>query len=166
MLTTKKRNFAEHWMSGNNKTQSAIKAGYSAASAKYKGHELSKDKDVLEYIERIKAMNPAPAPAPVPQPIIPQPADVPEEVSEDPPVPKLVTSKKIKDPLVVLEMIMNQHLYTDPKLAMDAAAKLAPYVSAKVGETGKKEAKNMAAKKAAGAFSAMTPPKIVVNNVI
>jgi len=160
MLTTKKRNFAEIWMSGENKTQSAIKAGYSAASAKYKGHELSKNKDVLAYIERLKKtqINPEPVQTPEEEDVV--------EQAQEKQMPELVRTEKIEDPLVIMRRIMNDHLFTDPKLSLDAAAKLAPYVSAKVGEAGKKEAKNKAAKKAANSFTAMTPPKLIVNNSI
>ena len=41
-----------------------------------------------------------------------------------------------------------------------------PYIHPKKGETGKKDARNAAAKVAAGKgkFGAMAPPKLVVNN--
>jgi len=158
MLTTKKRMFADALMRGQNKTQSAISGGYSPASAKYKGHELSKDKDVLAYIERVKKDNPRDDVATHSEPV----PEKTETQKDDP--PKLVKAESIDDPLLVMKRIMNDALYIDPKLALDAAAKLAPYVASKIGESGKKEAKNTAAKKAASAFSAMSPPKLVVNN--
>jgi len=161
MLTTKKRNFAEAWMRGENKTQSAIQAGYSAASAKYKGHELSKDKDVLAYIERMKGQTPAAPPEAETEPVK---AVVKQRNIEATPAPELVTAGGFDDPLVVMRRIMNDNLYSDPKLSLDAAAKLAPYVSSKMGESGKKEQKNTAAKKAANSFTSMSPPKLVVNN--
>lgn len=48
----------------------------------------------------------------------------------------------------------------------DAAKAMLPYIHPKKGETGKKDARNAAAKVAAGAskFGAMAPPKLVVNN--
>ncbi|EME2040994.1 terminase small subunit, partial [Cronobacter sakazakii] len=48
----------------------------------------------------------------------------------------------------------------------DAAKAMLPYIHPKKGETGKKEARNAAAKAASGAskFGAMAPPKLVVNN--
>jgi len=157
MLTTKKRGFADALMRGENQTQSAILAGYSAATAKYKGHQLSKDKDVLSYIERM---------TPDPDDELITDCDSVEMASEGSTVPELVKTEAIDDPLVVMRRIMNDNLFTDPKLSLDAAAKLAPYVSAKVGEGGKKDAKNTAAKQAANSFSAMMPPALVVNNTI
>ena len=44
---------------------------------------------------------------------------------------------------------------------MNAAQLAAPYVHAKKGESGKKEAKDEAAKKVAGRFAVATPPKLV-----
>jgi len=159
MLTTKKRLFAETWMRGENKTQSAIQAGYSPASAKYKGHELSKNKDVLDYIERLKKNHTADT-------LEPEKENLPvQNEAETETEPKLIKTETIDDPLVVMRRIMNDNLLTDPKLSLDAAAKLAPYVCAKVGEPGKKEAKNSAAKKAANSFTSMSPPKLVVNNL-
>ncbi|NIG17293.1 terminase small subunit [Pantoea sp. Al-1710] len=169
MLTTKKRTFAEVLMTGEHRTKAAIKAGYSAASAKYKGYELSKNKEVLAYIERLKALNPQPV-EPDPEPV---PAIEPVQKAKTPPkvdivsetIPEGILEKAaIDDPLVVMRRIMNDNLYTDPKLSLDAAAKLAPYVSAKIGEGGKKEQKSSAAKLAINAFASMQPPKLVVNN--
>jgi len=161
MLTTKKRNFADVWMTGENKTRSAIKAGYSAASAKYKGHELSKNAEVLAYIERIKSLA-VKEPEPEPEPVTVIEAESVPEVM----IPESLSKNANDDPLEVMRKIMKDNIFTDPKLSLDAAAKLAPYVSAKIGETGKKEAKNSAAKKAANAFTSMAPPKLVINNRI
>jgi len=156
MLTTKKRLYAEAWMRGENKTKSAILAGYSPKSAKYKGHELSKNVDVLEYIERLKKNAPINDISPAEDSNPPQEKDVES--------PQVVKPVMIDDPLIVMRKIMNDNLLTDPKLSLDAASKLAPYVAIKMGESGKKEAKNTAAKKATGAFIAMSPPKLIVNN--
>jgi len=155
MLTTKKKNYADAIMEGLNQTQSAIKAGYSAASAKHKGHQLSKDKDVLSYMERVNQELPPREPV--------EEVHEPEDTEK---VPKLVAQKIIKDPLEVMTKIMNDSLFVDPKLALDAAAKLAPYVTNKVGKTGKKEDKNNAAKKATNSFTAMAAPQLVVNNTV
>lgn len=45
-----------------------------------------------------------------------------------------------------------------------AAAAALPFLHAKLGEGGKKDAKNDAAKKAANKFAPTAPPKLVVNN--
>ena len=174
MLTTKKRGYADAIMRGENQTQSAISAGYSAVSAKYKGHQLSKDRDVLAYIKRMKhtseekasEINAVAPPEPIKTAVVvvENPEVVVSEVAPTP--PPLVKTEAIDDPLVVMRRIMNDNLFTDPKLSLDAAAKLAPYVAAKMAETGKKQAKNSAAKKATNAFTSMMPPKLIVNNSV
>lgn len=166
MLTTKKRGYADAIMRGENQTQSAISAGYSAASAKYKGHQLSKDRDVLAYIQRVKPKTEEkPKPVATAEPVKSQKKpDV--SSSEMDSVPELIKPEAFDDPLVVMRRIMNDNLFTDPKLSLDAAAKLAPYVASKMAETGKKQAKNSAAKKAANSFTSMMPPKLIVNNSV
>ena len=65
-----------------------------------------------------------------------------------------------KDPVHFLEAVMvNQTL--DAKLRIDAAKALLPYKHHKLGEGGKKEQRNEAAKKVAGRFSPAPPPKLV-----
>nr|WP_310316559.1 hypothetical protein [Paraburkholderia terricola] len=67
------------------------------------------------------------------------------------------------DPKAFLIAAMNDGR-TEPKLRVDAAKALMPFVHAKVGETGKKDAKGDAAKKAANKFASLATPKLVVNN--
>lgn len=62
-LTQKKRLFAEALDKGLSKTDAAIEAGYSEATAAQAGSRLAKDKDVVRYledgkesIERVKVM--------------------------------------------------------------------------------------------------------------
>jgi len=51
------------------------------------------------------------------------------------------------------------------KLRADAAKALLPFMHQKIGEGGKKDAKQDAAKKvSAGKFGASAPPKLVINN--
>lgn len=62
------------------------------------------------------------------------------------------------DPREFLRAVMND-LMTDAKVRVDAAKALMPYEHHKLGEGGKKEQKNEAAKKAgAGKFSSSAPP--------
>lgn len=66
-------------------------------------------------------------------------------------------------PLAVMEEIM--HTAEDPRLRLQAAMAAAPYLHAKVAPLGKREAKNLDAKKAGvGKFGAGAPPTLVVNN--
>ncbi|MCP3721740.1 terminase small subunit [Paraburkholderia sp. CNPSo 3272] len=67
------------------------------------------------------------------------------------------------DPKAFLIAAMNDGR-TEPKLRVDAAKALMPFVHAKVGETGKKDAKGAAAEKAANKFAALAAPKLIVNN--
>lgn len=73
--------------------------------------------------------------------------------------------KKYEDPLEFLKAVMND-VSEDVDVRKDAAKAMLPYVHAKKGEGGKKEARNAAAKVAAtvSKFGSMTPPKLVVNN--
>lgn len=149
MLTGQKKKFADALMKGSNQRQAAIQAGYSEKTAKVKGSQLAKDKDVIGYMERVRAVNPADSmPEPVGQ------ADL----------PPVETPPQFDDPIAVMKRIMSDNLLVDPKLSLEAAAKLAPYVCKKMGDTGKKEAKDAAAKKVASKFSGMAPPKLIVNN--
>lgn len=150
MLTGQKKKFADALMRGENQTQSAKAAGYSEKTAKIKGSQLAKDKDVLAYMERVKSL----------------PDGVSEEVEQtkNNTVPRVEIPPRYEDPIEVMKKIMSDNILLDPKLSLEAAAKLAPYVCQKIAEPGKKAAKNEAAKKAVNKFGAMTPPKLVVNN--
>ncbi|WP_374709846.1 terminase small subunit [Paraburkholderia terricola] len=152
-LTAKKRLFADAVLAGKANKDAAIAAGYSAATASAAGSRLVKDPDVALYLaaNRIqKESKPAPA----------------EKSSCDrsPPPgfdPYAMTS--FTDPKAFLIAAMNDGR-TEPKLRVDAAKALMPFVHAKVGETGKKDAKGDAAKKAANKFASLATPKLVVNN--
>ena len=81
----------------------------------------------------------------------------------DIPVP-VVDTLVHKDPKVFLLALMND-LEADVKLRADAAKALLPFMHQKIGEGGKKDAKQDAAKKvSAGKFGASAPPKLVINN--
>lgn len=64
-----------------------------------------------------------------------------------------------KDPAEFLEQVMGC-VSLDIAARMDAAKALMPYRHKKVGEAGKKEAKQDAAAKVAGRFGAAQPPKL------
>ncbi len=149
MLTGQKKKFADALMKGSNQRQAAIHAGYSEKTAKVKGSQLAKDKDVIGYMERVRAVNPADS--------------MPELVGQED-LPPVETPPQFDDPIAVMKLIMSDNILVDPKLSLEAAAKLAPYVCKKMGDTGKKEAKDAAAKKVASKFSGMAPPQLIVNN--
>lgn len=71
----------------------------------------------------------------------------------------LELSVHFEDPQAFLRAVMNDS-GADAKLRVDAAKALMPYVHARLGETGKKDAKNAAAKDkaAAGRYAAAAPP--------
>lgn len=162
MLTAQKRKFALALMSGMSQTAATIHAGYSDKSARSKGSQLAKDPEVIAFIGRKKNEKIEVDEVPVYRrnvdtPTVNIPADKPEG-------PDLEVGA-YDDPLEFLKAVMN-----DPNKEIDtrkdAAKAMLPYLHPKKGETGKKEARNAAAKAAVGAskFGAMAPPKLVVNN--
>jgi phage terminase small subunit len=65
------------------------------------------------------------------------------------------------DPMKFLRAVMNDSA-TEAKLRVDAAKALMPFVHQKLGEGGKKEARQEAAKKVASRFAPAAPPLRVV----
>lgn len=167
MLTAQKRKFAVALMSGMSKKDAAIKAGYSEKSARSKGSQLAKDPEVIAFIGRKNKETAEVDEVPVYRKNVYTPAvNNPEKTSspESPPTPPSV-AVAYDDPLKFLMAVMN-NTGEDIDVRKDAAKAMLPYIHPKKGETGKKDAKNAAAKVAAGAgkFGSMAPPKLVVNN--
>lgn len=133
MSTPKKRLFAEALRQGANQKEAAIAAGYSEKTAKQAGSRLAKDPDVLAEIERRNAADAAPA----------------------------VEHKEHEDPKAFLIERMNDESI-DPRLRIDAAKALLPYLYTKSGGEGKKAAREEAAKDVAGGgkFGAGQAPKL------
>ncbi|EEZ6486261.1 terminase small subunit [Escherichia coli] len=181
MLTTQKRKFALALMSGKNKTASAIAAGYSAKTARVKGSQLAKDPEVLAFIARKqcetveldevpvyrqkkmqteechKEAPPAEKNSPVSLP--------PDDGQNLSPLPGIdYMEDGLPDPVKAMGRILVENLIIDPKLALDAAWRLAQFTHHKKGDAGKKSAKGDAAKKAANRFAVPPPPRLVVNN--
>lgn len=181
MLTTQKRKFALALMSGKNRTASAIEAGYSEKSARCKGSQLAKDPEVLAFMTRKQCETVEVDEVPVYRKkkteqenkprrceaaAIPQPDETNPEMS-----PPVVMSPGIEymedglpDPVKAMGRILVENLSIDPKLALDAAWRLAQFTHHKKGDAGKKSAKGDAAKKAANRFAVPPPPRLVVNN--
>ncbi|MCY0389620.1 terminase small subunit [Robbsia sp. Bb-Pol-6] len=153
-LTAKKRRFADAVLAGKSNKDGAVAAGYSAKTASAAGSRLVKDKDVVLYLEAARIQREAKA----------KPA---EKEAGAPRVPadfNIDALSTFTDPKAFLIAAMNDGR-TEQKLRVDAAKALMPFMHAKVGEAGKKDAKADAAKKAgAGKFAATAPPKLVVNN--
>jgi phage terminase small subunit len=77
-----------------------------------------------------------------------------------PPVLNASTALLTSDPKAFLTAVMND-VETDMKVRTDAAKALMPFVHQKLGEGGKKEQKDEAAKKVASRFASASPPKLV-----
>lgn len=163
MLTAQKRKFAVALMSGMSQKDAAIKAGYSEKSARSKGSQLAKDPEVIAFIERKNKENIDVDEVPAYRKNVYTPAvNTPEKI----PAPELPpTIGTYDDPLKFLMAVMND-AGEEIDVRKDAAKAMLPYIHPKKGETGKKDARNAAAKVAsvASKFGAMTPPKLVVNN--
>jgi phage terminase small subunit len=153
-LTAKKRLFADAVIAGKANKDAAIAAGYSAATASAAGSRLVKDKDVALYMAAHRIQQESKSP----------PAGKPAGGSRAPVDFDIDAMTSFTDPKAFLIAAMNDGR-TEPKLRVDAAKALMPFVHAKIGEAGKKDARSDAAKKAgAGKFGAAAPPKLVVNN--
>lgn len=142
-LTVKHRAFAEAVLAGMKHREAAIAAGYSERTAGPQGSRLAKRPDIADFIKKYKK---AGASKPPPPP-------------KAPPAPKFDVKATLltSDPLVFLTAAMNDPA-ADPKLRVEAAKALMPFVHARKGEGGKKEASAEAAKKAANKFATPAAP--------
>jgi len=148
-LTGKKRLFADAVIAGKSNRDAAIAAGYSPKTASAAGSRLVKDPEVAKYLkERRKTARRDPAAVP---------AEAPPK-----PVPKfdLSTALAHSDPKAFLLAAMND-LELEPRQRIEAAKTLMPFMHQKLGESGKKEQKQVEAQKVAGRFAAAVPPKLV-----
>lgn len=160
MLTAQKRKFALALMSGMSKKDAAIDAGYSDKSARSKGSQLSKDSEVIAFIERKKNEKVEVDDIPECRRIVNNPTVNTAQESHAISAP---VAGWVDDPLEFLKTIMNDDK-KEIEVRKDAAKAMLPYIHPKKGEGGKKDAKLGAAKAAHSKFSGMAPPKLVVNN--
>ncbi|EMK8059145.1 terminase small subunit [Escherichia albertii] len=164
MLTAQKRKFALALMTGASKKDAAINAGYSEKSARSKGSQLAKDPEVIAFIERKKREKNEVDEYPTGGKNVYTPAvNIPDEDRDDT-GPENLINNVFDDPLDFLRTVMNCSLVelNDRK---DAAKAMLPYMHAKKGEGGKKDAKKDAAVKAlASKFGAMPAPRLVASN--
>lgn len=140
-VTDRKRRFIEALRSGLVGAAAARKAGYSAATAAQAASRLMKDPFVKDGVlnGKTKASKPG---------------------SKDEKLPG--APKRYTDAKEMLIDLMNEA--DDIKLRKEAAVALLPYQHQKLGEGGKKGAKDEAAKKAVNKFTSTPPPRLVVNN--
>lgn len=164
MLTAQKRKFALALISGMSKKDAAIKAGYSANSARSKGSQLAKDPEVIAFISRKKNEKVEVDDVPTQGKKVNTPAvNTPSQPDPDP-VPEIARAAgEYDDPLEFLKSVMNDRC-EDIDTRKDAAKAMLPYLHSKKGEGGKKDAKQAAAKAVASKFMGMAPPQLIVNN--
>ena len=144
-FTEQKRRYADARLSGLTKKESAIEAGCPQKTASQAACRYEKDPEVIAAMSRTLVLQEKKA--------------TPPETDPDPYIPA-----SSDDPMAFLKSMMND-LEADPKMRLDAAKALMPYVHGRIAEAGKKDAKANAAKVAGkGKFSAGTAPKLVVNN--
>lgn len=164
MLTAQKRKFALALISGMSKKDAAIKAGYSANSARSKGSQLAKDPEVIAFMSRKKNEKVEVDDVPTHGKKVNTPVVNTPPFSEPDPVPEIVRAAgEYDDPLDFLKSVMNDR-GEDIDTRKDAAKAMLPYLHSKKGEGGKKDAKQAAAKAVASKFMGMAPPQLIVNN--
>lgn len=157
-LTPKKRAFADALRGGASNKEAAISAGYAASSAAQAGARLAKDPHVLAELARTgfnKKVKPKKKS---------EKAAVPAcavEQEDDEPGFDLTRALTFSDPKAFLMATMND-FQAEPKLRVDAAKALMPFIHPRKGEAGKKVDQQEAAKKASGRFgsSAAPPPPL------
>ena len=175
-LTPKKRAFIKALREGASNRDAAIAAGCPEKTASAAGSRLAKDPDVIAELHKLEALGllppvvksvkadvkapPAkpPKPAKEPAPVDPDPADAGEPPEPEPAGFDLAQVLLHRDPKDFLLSVMND-MGTEPKLRVDAAKALMPFVHQRKGEGGKKEqAKEKAAEVGAGKFGTRRGP--------
>ncbi|CAI8892200.1 MULTISPECIES: terminase small subunit [Pseudomonas syringae group] len=157
-LTPKQRAFVDAVRGGASNKNAAIAAGYAADSASAAGSRLAKHPNVMAALgakpvnKNVKGQTPVPAPETTSADSV-----EPQEPSFD-----LAKALSFTDPKDFLMATMND-FGQEPKLRVDAAKALMPFVHQRRGEGGKKEqAKEKAAGAANGKFGVRKGPLSVV----
>ena len=152
-LTGKKRAFADAVLAGFSNKEAAIRAGFSEKTASAAGSRNVKDPDVKAYLEKHRAA--AAEKTTATGKASPSSAPPGDDVIEIPPT---------ADPIEFLTTIMNEPA-ADLRFRIDAAKAMLPFKHQKLGEGGKKDQKQVAARKAgAGKFGSSEPPKLAAAN--
>ena len=133
-LTGKKRAFADAVLAGLSNKQAAIRAGFSEKTASAAGSRNVKDPDVKAYLDAHRKNADGAGSKSPPAKFVPL-----DEAIDIPPT---------ADPVEFLTKVMNEPA-ADLRLRIDAAKAMLPFKHKKLGEGGKKDEKDAAAKKAA-----------------
>lgn len=140
-LTKQQRDYAEARFNGATIKEAALLAGCPAKSASQAGSRLEKHPNVIAHLGRLKTKE----------------SDEKPEAGRDPIAPGQLDDF-YEDPKDLLRQVMNNK-FEDTKVRLQAAVALLPYEHKKLGESGKKESSDEAAKGAAkGRFSPARPP--------
>ncbi|BFM93102.1 terminase small subunit [Acinetobacter baumannii] len=143
-LTEKMEKFALAIVDGKTNKEAAISAGYAEKTASQQGSKLSKDPEIIVYIEKLKAQKEGRS-LTSDQPKV-KPENEPENSGEDE-TPVDEFQFEGDDPLDFLIKVMNFNGNKLP-LRMQAAIAALPYKHGKVAEKGKKQTKEEEAKQA------------------
>lgn len=164
-LTSRKRAFIAALREGASNRDAAVAAGYSEKTASAAGSRLVKDKDVAAELMKLRALGLMPpdvkgdVKAHVKAKLAGKPSAKDEQaadsasVTDEPPEPEpagfdLTQALLHRDPRDFLLSVMND-LGTEPKLRVDAAKALMPFIHPRKGESGKKDQAQANAEKAA-----------------
>ena len=156
-LTPKQRAFVAAVQGGASNKDAAIAAGYAASSASVAGSRLAKHPSVMAALAQVGVNKIVKAPAKkAAAHAEPDSAPVePEEAGFD-----LSNALRHSDPKDFLLAVMND-FGSEPKLRVDAAKALMPFLHPRKGESGKKDSAKEAAEHASkGRFGVRQPPKL------
>lgn len=157
-LTPKKRAFIEAVREGASNRDAAIAAGCPEKTASAAGSRLAKDPDVIAELHKLNALGGGVKSVKAVKAEPGEDAPVEQPVEAETPGFDLAQALGHRDPKDFLLAVMND-LGTEPKLRVDAAKALMPFVHQRRGEGGKKEqAKEKAAQVAAGRFGTRKGP--------
>ncbi|EGC00369.1 terminase small subunit [Pseudomonas juntendi] len=174
-LTSRKRAFIAALREGASNRDAAVAAGYSEKTASSAGSRLVKDKDVAAELAKLRALGlmPPDVKADVKAHVKAKPATDPSTKAESATEPAAGKDKQTepepagfdlmqallhRDPKDFLLSVMND-LESEPKLRVDAAKALMPFVHPRKGESGKKDQAQAKAEQAStGKFGARRGP--------
>ncbi|MFJ4055799.1 terminase small subunit [Pseudomonas sp. NPDC089743] len=174
-LTSRKRAFIAALREGASNRDAAVAAGYSEKTASAAGSRLVKDKDVAAELAKLRALGLMPtdvkadvkahvktrhAPEASAMSEAAPGSDVAKDEQADPEPAgfDLMQALLHRDPKDFLLSVMND-LESEPKLRVDAAKALMPFVHPRKGESGKKDQAQAKAEQAStGKFGARRGP--------
>lgn len=142
-LTAKMKAFAQAIADGESKKDAAISAGYPEKTAMQQGSKLSKNPEIIAYIDQCSSAKKLTSKA---KKLTPEKSKVNSADSCENDNPLSDESYARDDPLQFLIDVMNGS--DDMFMRVNAAKAALPYIHGKVAEKGKKETKADDAKKA------------------